>query len=93
MIDKARPLHQLQLFTLDSPVAFLTPYNLTLRSKKTALAWLNINENPHGEQNEKGEDTEFLIELASGSNGGRSPRHGRTQMKKSKTGGPSPSPR
>ena len=43
--------------------------------------------------NEKGEDTEFLIELASGSNGGRSPRHGRTQMKKSKTGGLSPSPR
>ena len=43
--------------------------------------------------NEKGQDTEFLIELASGSNGGRSPRHGRTQMKKSKTGGLSPSAR
>ena len=43
--------------------------------------------------NEKSQDAEFLIELASGSNGGRSPRHGRTQMKKSKTGGPSPSAR
>ena len=30
--------------------------------------------------NEKGQDTELLIELASGSNGGRSPRHERTQM-------------
>jgi len=33
-----------------------------------------------GNKKKKGEDTEFLIELASGSNGGRSPRHGRTQM-------------
>ena len=30
--------------------------------------------------NDKGQDTEFLIELASGSNGGSSPRHARTQM-------------
>ena len=42
---------------------------------------------------EKGEETEFLIELASGSNGSRSTRHGRTQMKKINTGGPSPSAR
>ena len=32
---------------------------------------------------EKGQDQAFLIELATGLNGGRSPRHGRTQMKTS----------
>ena len=93
MIGEAWSLQNLRLYTLKSTLEYLNKKHSTLRSKKTALAWLNINENPHGEQKEKGEDTEFLIELASGSNGGRSPRHGRTQMKKSKTGGPSPSPR
>ena len=43
--------------------------------------------------NEKGQDMEFLIELASGWNGGMSPRHGRTEMGQSYTGGLSPSAR
>ncbi len=43
--------------------------------------------------NEKGQDTEFLMELASGSNGAMSPRYGRTEMGQSNTGGLSPSAR
>ena len=48
---------------------------VSCNSSETVSALLRLS-------NEKGEDTEFLIELASGSNGGRSPTHGRTQMKK-----------
>ena len=41
---------------------------------------------PQRLSDEKGQDTEFLMEVASGSNGRRSLIHGRTQMEKKENG-------